>query len=100
VQSLSGAGLDFDSPDFDSPVLFPRFNTVTVTEDSIHATDGLIPSPSYTSPIMFNIDVPDGIEKFTVRQSPAILIPEPGALTLSLIGLLGLFCRNRRKITR
>ena len=88
VQSLSGDELDFDTPDSNSDVDFmPFFSTVVVSEDEIQASGGTIPNTASAWPILFHIDVPDGIESFTIRQSP-IGIPEPTAWILACLGLM------------
>ena len=92
VKSGSGDGLDFDAPDYDSPVDFtaggPFFPSVTVTEDDLIA-DGFMPDFAYAGNFIFHVDVPDGITEFTLRQSP-IAVPEPSAAGLVLIGLFGM----------
>jgi hypothetical protein len=89
VKSGSGDGLDFDAPDYDSPVDFNPglsfFPSTTVTEDDIIAFGGIMPDTAYAGNFIFHVDVPDGITEFTVRQTP-IAIPEPAS-----IGLIGLF---------
>jgi hypothetical protein len=100
VKSLPGDGLDFDSPDYDSPVQFDPppnfyFPTFVNTEDDIVASGGVMPFGAFAGYFRFNIDVPDGITQFTLRQSP-IPFPEPCATTLLLLGALGLgACRKR-----
>jgi hypothetical protein len=100
VKSLSGDGLDFDSPDYDSPVQFDPppgayFPTVVNTEDDIFASGGVMPFGAFAGYFRFNIDVPDGITQFTLRQSP-IPFPEPCATTMLLLGALGFgACRKR-----
>jgi len=97
VPSPAGDGLDFDAPDYNSPALFAPFATVVVSEDDIDAYGGLIPSPSFTFPFVFNIDVPDGITAFTVRQYPTTdFIPEPSGALLALLGVAITGARFRR----
>ena len=72
VPSTAGDGLDFDAPDYDSPVsLGPYagapFPTVAVTEDLIDASGGVQFDFMYAEPFLFHIDVPDGISSFTLR---------------------------------
>jgi len=88
VPSTAGDGLDFDTPDQDSPFDFSAFfSTPTlVGEDVILATSGLFPYLAFTTPLFqFSIDVPDGISNFTLRQIP-IAVPEPTSVAL-LAGL-------------
>ena len=90
--SSPGDGLDFDAPDFDSTVFFapPFFNPFplynNVGEDQIDAYGGVLPDGGYAEPFVFHIDVPDGIERFTLRQFPTA-VPEPtaGWLFLSMV---------------
>ena len=92
VKSGAGDGLDFDAPDYDSPVDFTAgagfFPSVTVTEDDIIA-GGFMPDFAYAGNFIFHVDVPDGITEFTLRQSP-IAVPEPSVAALLLFGFLGL----------
>lgn len=94
VRSTSGDGLDFDSPSFNSPFNFNPggifFPSVTVIEDEIFATGGVMPDLAFAGYFRFTVDVPDGITSFTVRQSPIpVGVPEPGCAAISLCGLLG-----------
>src|SRR4051812_222669 len=104
VKSLSGDGLDFDSPDYDSPVQFDPppgayFPTVVNTEDDIFASGGVMPFGAFAGYFRFNIDVPDGITQFTLRQSP-IPFPEPCAATMLLLGAAALAAYRKRSIRR
>ena len=98
VPSLAGDGLDFDAPDFDSPPDFSGsgfFTTVDWDEDVIEASGGIFPVFGFPTPLYrFNIDVPDGITSFTIRQQP-IPIPEPSSVALTILGATALVRRNR-----
>lgn len=94
VKSVSGDALDFDAPDYDSlfdfnplPGFFP---TVAVTEDDIIASGGIMPDLSYAGDFLFHVDVPDGIDSFTIRQSP-LAVPEPATLSLLALSSVILF---------
>ena len=87
VSSVSGDGLDFDSPDFDSPaeLVIPFFADLVFGEDVITLEDGAM-GPLSFSDLKFSIDVPDGISSFTIRQVP-VVVPEPSTALLMLGGL-------------
>ena len=99
VPSAAGDGLDFDSPDFDSDPNFGGsgyFTTLTVGEDEIEASGGIFPVGGFPSPLYrFNIDVPDGITSFTIRQQP-VAVPEPGTLGLVTLAVAGCSLWRRR----
>jgi PEP-CTERM motif len=85
VPSVAGDGLDFDAPSFNTPADMSVFTSVTVTEDGIDGLGGVYPAGYFD---FFNvpIDVPDGIEQFTVRQYPTRdFVPEPGSWILALL---------------
>lgn len=93
-------GLDFDAPDFDSAPDFSGsgyFADYSWDEDELVAFDGIFPVGGFPTPLYkFNIDVPDGISSFTIRQQP-IAVPEPGSLVLVTLALPALLFRRRRK---
>ena len=103
VKSLSGDGLDFDAPNFNSPFNFNPspgfFPTVSVTEDDVLASGGVMPYLSFAGYFRFTVDVPDGITSFTVRQSP-IAVPEPSSLIFLAGGLAGLAAWQQRRKAR
>ena len=93
VASTAGDGLDFDTPDLNSPVDFTVFfsTAVTATEDEIVASGGVFPNGMFSLPYFrFSIDVPDSFSKFTLRQFPTA-VPEPTSVglfvTMSLAAL-------------
>ena len=96
-----GDGLDFDSPDFNSPASFAPFTSVTVLEDTIDVSGGSVSDGQFVN-YGFSIDVPDGITDFTIRQLPTIsvVIPLPASawMGLVLLGGLGLAGVLRRKM--
>ena len=99
VKSTLGDGLDFDAPDFNSPFNFNPggafFPTVSVTEDDVYASGGVMPYLSFAGYFRFTVDVPDGITSFTVRQSP-IAVPEPSALALLALGFAAYIGKRRQ----
>jgi hypothetical protein len=69
VLSSLGDGLDFDSPEFDSPFDFAPYPTVSLGEDVINVADALFMVSAFHT-FTFTVDVPAGISEFTVRQEP------------------------------
>jgi hypothetical protein len=100
VASGSGDGLDFDAPDYDSPLDFNPgpgfFPSVLASEDDIYASGGVMPWLTFAGYFKFAVDVPDGITEFTIRQSP-VPVPEPSAVMLAVLGLVGLVGWGRRR---
>lgn len=97
VASTPGDGLDFDTPDEDSPFDFSVFfpSAALEDEDTILAEGGIFPYLAFTTPpFQFSVDVPDGIESFTLRQIP-IAVPEPTSAALIGLGVLAIG-RTRR----
>jgi hypothetical protein len=94
VSSVAGDGLDFDSPDFDSPaeLAIPFFTTLVFGEDVITLEDGSMGPLSFSN-LVFSLDVPDGISSFTIRQIP-VIVPEPSSALLLLAGMIGLARRR------
>lgn len=92
---LSGAadGLDFDTPDRDPAPVSVRFPTVNHQPDAIVWSGAVAGLGQIGS--SFAIDVPDGIERFTLRLTPAP-VPEPSSAALALAGLAAVGLRVRR----
>ena len=87
VPSPAADGLDFD---FDTLVTLPSstaFAAVAWAEDEIVFSGGLHSTGAEV--YQLRIDVPDGIETFTLRQFPRA-VPEPTSLALAALGCLGL----------
>lgn len=98
------AGLDFDTPHLDSYAMFGNTSSPTAK-----AAPGLTAEPTRlvwsvdeigpgSNPLLVHtLDVPDlGPEgyRFTVRYQP-VLAPEPGSLSVALLGGVGLLARRR-----
>ena len=101
VKSTAGDELDFDTPDENSLVDFDPgslfFPTWVRTEDDIVASGGVMANGGFAGYFFFHVDVPDGITSFTLRQSPiADSIPEPSAIGLAILGVIGLGAGLRR----
>jgi hypothetical protein len=100
VPSPSGDGLDFDSPDFDTPPASSAFALVALGEDNLTYMNGVQSTGSET--YQFRVDVPDLVSAagaggvFTLRQTP-IPVPEPTSLLLTSIAALGLTAGRRRR---
>lgn len=90
-------GLDFDTPDLNSPVDFnpgPGWPITSMpSEDDLVASGATVPDFTYVGNIIFHIDVPDGISEFTLRQSP-LALPEPASAALVALGGLALLRRR------
>ena len=101
TKSLPGDGLDFDAPDFNSPLSFNPapgfFPTAFATEDDVYASGGIMPTFSFAGNFLFSVDVPDGITSFTIRQSP-VAVPEPStSAAMALLGVVGVVIYRRRQ---
>ncbi|MEZ6190503.1 MAG: choice-of-anchor F family protein [Phycisphaerales bacterium] len=97
VASTPGDGLDFDTPDEDSPFDFSVFfpSASLEDEDTILAEGGIFPYLAFTTPpFRFSVDVPDGIDSFTLRQIP-IAVPEPASVGLVALGAVAVLNRRR-----
>ena len=94
TQSLAGDGLDFDAPTFDTPPTSSAFSNVALNEDILVFSNGVQSTGSEVYQI--RIDVPNGIQTFTLRQYP-VPVPEPGTLVLAASALVGLVLIKRRR---
>jgi hypothetical protein len=101
IPSPAGDGLDFDSPNFDTPPASSAFALVALGEDNLTFMNGSQGAAAET--YQFRIDVPDlglgvgGVGgTFTLRQTP-VPVPEPSALLLACIAIGGFVaCRRGR----
>jgi hypothetical protein len=96
VQSNGNDGLTFDSPNYTPTPNSTVFAQVTLAPTQLFFFDGIQSTGSQIYQVY--IDVPDGIQSFTLRQYPTP-VPEPGTLALSAIALggLGLLKLRRRR---
>lgn len=98
TRSPSDDGLDFDAPEFNSGTQMSTFfPSVDEMEDEIYADGGIFPDFGFsTPPFTFSVDVPDGIESFTIRQVPIAAVPEPTTMALVMLAVVSaLTCRKR-----
>jgi hypothetical protein len=87
VISNPGDGLDFDFPTFDPAPTSTAFPIVGLAEDTLTFSGGIHSTGSEIYEI--RIDVPNGIQTFTLRQFPRA-VPEPTSLVLAALGCLAL----------
>ena len=66
-----GDGLDFDDPDFDSPVTLPPFALGAYDFGVINGVSATVYPGQFVN-FAFPIDVPNGITEFTIRQEPRV----------------------------
>jgi hypothetical protein len=71
VSAGLGTGLDFDTPDYDSPMDFSPY-TVGSFDDVTITVGGATVVPTSNMLFQFTIDVPSGITEFTLRQEPRV----------------------------
>jgi hypothetical protein len=91
--SPPGDGLDFDAPTFDLAPTSSAFGFVVPGEDILTFFTGVHSTGSEI--YEFRVDVPDGIQSFTLRQYP-IPVPEPSTLALAAGALVGFAAMRRR----
>jgi hypothetical protein len=72
VESTLGDGLDFDAPDYNSPLDLTPFAAVNSDEVTIATFSGTLADGASTV-FTYAVDVPNGITEFTVRLRPRSL---------------------------
>ncbi len=91
-------GLQFDNT---PPPSSSNFPSTALAAEKLDFSNGLIPAASGLS-LSYTIDVPDsataGSYQFTLRQFPSV--PEPGAIVLATIGIVGLGLAVRTRARR
>lgn len=99
VRAGSNGGLDFDVPGLDPAPFSSAFPNLTSQADLLLWTGGNVPSIGVAA-FGLSIDVPDGVGRFTLRQTPltaAAATPEPAASALLGTGLVVLATVLRRR---
>ena len=96
VPSTSSDGLGFSgTPTSDV------FKTLSQLQDSLSWSGAVVPTGGPGVNFAFSVDMPDGLNQFTVRELPSTAVPEAGTLLLVGSGLAGLagraWRRHRRK---
>ncbi|MEM9185207.1 MAG: choice-of-anchor F family protein [Planctomycetota bacterium] len=87
-------GLDFDFPELDpTEPESSAFSSVLAGQDTLVFSFGF--QRSGAASYDFRIDVPDGINSFTLRQFPSA-IPEPSSVLLALLPFAGAIAKRRR----
>jgi len=96
VQSNGANGLTFDAPNYNPTPNSSAFDQVITNPTQLDFFDGIQSTGSQIYQVW--IDVPDGIQVFTLRQYPTA-VPEPGTLALAAIavGGFGLLKLRRRR---
>ena len=93
-------GLDFDSPTYDLPPTSGAFPTVNAPDEDQLVFSGGAGHGGGAQPYVFRIDVPDldtgvAFGHFTLRQIPTA-VPEPTALVLAALAMVGVALNRRR----
>jgi hypothetical protein len=93
VPATTGS-LDFDAPGYDGPPTSAPLSTVATSPYQLTYSGGI--QGTGAVPYTFRLDVPDGLNTFTLRQTP-IAVPEPASLALLSLALIGACagCRKR-----
>lgn len=88
--------LDFDTPDQDPAPSSAALTLLSHSPDTLEWGGATVPSIGVVN-FAFAIDVPDGVQTFTLRQAPAA-VPEPAtvALTGAALAALALITRKSR----
>ncbi len=98
VKATSGSGLRFDELAGVSTATSPVFTLVGQQPAQL---DWSVPAPPFAAPFVFAVDVPDGLERFTLRQTPLVAgeVPEPaGTAVAGTVALaVGYTLRRRRR---
>ena len=93
VPATSGS-LDFDAPGFDAPPSSAPLSAVAMSPYQLTFSGGI--QGTGAVPYTFRLDVPDGLNTFTLRQTPTA-VPEPGTIALLGLALVAAFASRRQR---
>jgi len=92
IPATPNGNLDFDFPDHDPVPSSTAFSSLVQGQDTLDWSGGGV-SAGGAAGHFFSIDVPNGVETFTLRAIPTV--PEPSTAIGVGVGLLGLFAYSR-----
>lgn len=104
------SGLDFDTPNRDPAITSSVFTQISHGTTVISLRGGSLP-PGSSMIVTFSLDIPpmvaelhlDGLNQFTIRQTPSADPPmgepaEPTTITLLTLGLAGVAVKMRKRL--
>jgi hypothetical protein len=94
AEFVQGGDVSFDVLNGQSTATSPVFTLVAHGSRVLEWTVGAAP---LVAPFTFAIDVPDGMERVTLRQTPLLAapVPEPGTFGLAVISFLAVVLRRK-----
>ena len=93
VPATTGA-LDFDAPEYLAPPTSAPLSTVATSPYQLKFSGGV--QGSGAVPYTFRLDVPDGLNSFTLRQIPNP-VPEPASVVLLGLAICGMVAARRTR---